>query len=188
MLSNNEFLTEINGLIEAFPSLKNRARLARIYFFLQSLPQEAAKKIIQDVGDSAKSTPTPNDFREMVSVWKKSYYAKHGNYYGAEKIENKEAYFCTICNDAGVVELYPHGKETMSHHMRCGCIEGLKHWSRLPEFDKALKQGFRVVAPALTNFKPTNGSYGEILEKYKTWRSVLNKSENHWKLLGYEHV
>ena len=186
-ISNEQFLSEIAPLIEAFPSLKNRAKLERIYFFLSGLPFEAARTVILQVGDHAKSTPTPNEFRELAVRWKNSYYAKHGNYYGVEKIENQEITFCEVCKDAGIIELIPHGKTEISHHMRCYCEFGLKHFARLPVFDKGLKQGFRTNAPALENFKPTKGELNEIWTKFGIWKGLLEKSEIHWKNLGYKH-
>lgn len=186
-ISNEQFLKEISPLIDVFPSMKNRTRLERIYSFISELPLDAAKNIINQIGDTAKSAPTPSEFREQASIWKRNYYAKHGNYYGKEKIENQDITFCWQCQDSGILEMTPIGETVLSHHMRCECEFGSNHWAKLPQFAKALRQGFTVSGPHISRFKPASGEYDAINKKYKEWKAFLSSSENHWKNLGYIH-
>jgi hypothetical protein len=183
-MTNEQFLQEMTSILEAYPALKNRYKLGRIYELAQGVPQNVLAKIICDVGDAAKNTPSINEFKDAISKWKREYYNKNGRYFDqpAEVIKAQE-FECNNCIDSGIVEVYSVGKTELSHHMRCDCEHGKKHWAVLPCFDKALRQAFYTKAPALDNFKPSE-EIG-LHEKFLNFKEKLRPSEKHWLDLGY---
>lgn len=187
-MTKEQFMQEMASLLDAYPILKNRHKLARIYYFLENLPEEAISKIIMDIGDASKSSPSINDFREASSKWRRDYYAKHGHYYGQEKqVDGRQDFECKRCIDSGIVELYSNEDQAFAFHMRCDCEMGKNSFAKLPMVDKSLKQGFNFKAPELRNFKPLSGLYGELDQKAREWYKIISKSEDHFSSIGYKH-
>lgn len=188
-MTNEQFLQEMSGLLEAFPVLKNRYKLNRIYQFCQDLTPDIISGIISKVGDEAKSSPSINDFKSEISRWRREYYAKHGRYWGQkDESQTVKGYDCTKCIDSGIVEVCKQGTTELEFFMRCDCSQGLNSFAKLPVIARELKAGFTFKAPDLENFKPTKSTYGELNEKFKIWAKKLESSENHFKSLGYVHL
>jgi len=184
-MNKNDFMDEMSGLLEAYPALKNRHKLARIYDLANDLPLDVFGNIVMSIGDDAKSSPSINDFKTEISRWKRNYHSKHGRYWGQQETQETESAFdCLQCIDSGIVEVYSIGGG-FSYHMRCECSQGSKHWATLPQWDKSLRQGFKPQAPDLLNFKPQTVEYGELMKKATIWASKLEKSVKHWHELGY---
>lgn len=185
MVSKQEFMNEMAYLLDVFPALKNRTKLERIYNCFERIPLSAVAEILERVGDDAKHAPSISEFKEAAGRWRRDYHAKHGHYYGETKKENAGITYCDQCGDSGILEIYSVGTEKMNYHMRCTCHEGKKHWALLPEWDKSLRQAFYTKAPALENFKPVSGEYGEIMKKYYLWKDKLNESFEIWSKMGF---
>ena len=184
-MTNEQFMNEMTGMLEAFPALKNRYKLSRIYEFAKDLTPDIFCFIVNNIGDEAKNTPSINEFKSAISKWKRDYYAKHGRYFGQSEMEHKESTFdCLQCIDSGIVEVYSIGGG-FAHHMRCNCAQGGRHWAILPQWDKSLRQAFAPQAPDLNNFKPQTAEYGELMKKATIWANKLEKSIKHWHELGY---
>jgi hypothetical protein len=184
-MTKDEFYEEIKPIAEAFPALKNRFKLQRIYDLAHDIPLDTFAFIVMKIGDDAKTSPSINDFKEHISKWKREYYAKTGRYWGqTEQFEKESTFECLQCIDSGIVELFSIGGG-FSHHMRCDCAQGSKHWALMPQWDRALRQAFKPQAPDLLNFKPTTLEYGELMKKAEIWANKLEKSIKHWHELGY---
>lgn len=184
-MTNEQFMNEMTGMLEAFPALKNRYKLSRIYDFAKDLTPDIFCFLVNQIGDEAKNTPSINDFNAAISKWKREYYSKHGRYFGQVEMEHRESIFeCLQCIDSGIVELFTNNK--FSHYIRCNCEQGNKHWAKMPQWDKDLRQAFYPQAPGLQNFKPSKAEYGELLELANIWANKLSKSENYWNKLGYK--
>lgn len=177
-------MDEMTGVLEAFPALKNKYKLQRIYDLAQDLPLDVFGYIVVKIADDAKSSPSINDFKDQISRWRREYYAKYGRYYGQPEQEVKTGFDCEQCIDSGIIELFVDGK--FSHHIRCNCEQGQKHWAKIPQWDKDLRQAFFPKAPTLSNFKPSSKEFGEFLMLAENWAKKIRTSENYWKQLGYD--
>lgn len=187
-MTNDQFLQEMSGLLEAFPALKNRYKLNRIFNFCQDLTPDILCVIISKVGDEAKQTPSINDFKTEISKFRRDYYAKHGRYWGQQEIAAQAKEFdCKKCIDSGIVEVCKQHTSEIEFLMRCDCDQGKNSAAKLPFVANELKNGFTFKAPDLENFKPTQSTYGELKKKADAWFEKIKNYEQHFSSLGYKH-
>jgi len=195
MLKYEEFLTEMTGLIERFPSLKNRSLLSRIHSILMNISSEGAREVIVEISDGAKGVPTPNDFKEHARTWRSKFFHKNGYYYGFEPIDSQETNVkCEFCFDCGIVKVKHNVPDDFIQLMRCNCEAGLRSSAALPPYNNDARHVFVRVAlnpawfnPNISTTDDLDKMGSKLLQKHDTWRVIISKSENYWKGLGYKH-
>ena len=101
-MTKEEFMDLMAGMLEAYPALKNRYKLGRIYDLAKDLPNEVIGHMVTQIGDDAKSCPSINDFKNEISRWKRNYHAKHGRYWGQpeQSAQDLKPFDCLQCIDS----------------------------------------------------------------------------------------
>jgi len=187
----NEFIEEMRGIVEGFPSLKNRFKLDRIYSAFENLPKEALTFAIDAVADEA--SPTPASFKKAARDWKSAFYKKNGYYYGFENQPAEDVNICRYCFDCGVVKVKHNAPDDFIQLMRCSCEAGLGSKFKLPPFNNDAKAMFVKVALNPSWFNPNIDEKDEldqmslkIQNKFDQWKNIVSKSEKYWAELGYK--
>jgi hypothetical protein len=182
----------MRGVLEGFPSLKNRFKIDRIYSFFEKLPSDALKFAIDEVCDEA--SPTPAAFRKAARDWKSDFYKKNGYYYGYEEQANQEPQYCPYCFDCGVVKVKHNTPDDFLQLMRCSCDAGLVCQSKLPHFNNDAKAMFVRVAlnpawfnPNITEKDDLDQMGAKVQNKFDQWQNIIRKSEKYWAGLGYKN-
>lgn len=189
-MKREQFAQVAQDFFECYPNLKIKAKLERIYHVCKDLDSKSMTEVFNQIIDSSKGIPTPDEVRNSVNAWKRNYYMKHGHWYGHERdvspgMEND----CQKCNDLGVVRACHHDSDHNYLLFRCNCNHGKSNLAQLPEWDNNLGGAYKKTPCPLDWFKPElvegEVQYGKLLDLFHKWKGRVQNSEKHWSDLGF---
>lgn len=189
MISDLEFTNEMNRLAAKFPQVLNKEALRRTYVYVKSIPSSGLHDIVNVFIDSFRQTPLPIDFEKAVSDWRRQYFLKTGIYFGESlEVQSLEPE-CGNCKDLGIVK----AKEDTIHFFRCVCERGKRETSKVPVYQGELRRAYDTEPCPIHWFKPKGYVPGlplevnEVWKRVEEWKGFLAKSEEQWKVEGYEY-
>lgn len=171
----------MNKLAAVWPNMNNASRLPRYFKALGDLPDQAFAEMVEQILDTAKTMPLPDDFRQIASRWRHQYAIKNGEPFGA--IKEAEIIECLSCMDLGIVRIQHHTGNDFDELMRCDCHIGEKSDLAAPQWDNQLGGAFKKSPVPINWFKC---DAGKIFEKAQGWTKKRKKAEKHWSSLGYK--
>lgn len=180
------FLKNFEALIDAFPQLKVKTKIDRIFWFVRDLPEKGMVEIFNIVLDTFRATPTPSDFNDAAKAWR-----KRNNYFSNVEISDpEEIKICQYCRNSGVVRIVHLSNSEIDHLMRCNCFESWRsEHMKFPQFDYALKQVYKIGPCPLEWFKPNDKNLnGKEFEKLQLkYFSKIKNAEKYWADLGFKN-
>lgn len=180
MLLYKEFLDEMNRLSDRFPGVNNKEVIKRIYGYVETLPHEALKTIVNDFLDTFRQAPLPLDFQKAATVWRRQYFLKNGSYFMDESNATQHADpgpECIKCTDLGLLRAKGEDKPIL---FRCLCEYGLKNPAKVPRYEGVLRQAY-IAEPLPVEWFKTE----DIWEKEKSFMKFVHQSEAKWVAEGY---
>jgi hypothetical protein len=184
------FLSRFETLVECFPSMKSKTKIERIYNFLKDIPKDGIDEIINTIIDNFKYAPTPSDFFDAATAWKKK-----NNYYNQVIEAQYTKIGCDYCFDTGIVKFEHTEPDGFQYLIRCDCETGKTNNSNMPRWDSSLKGGFVKKAlnaawfnPNITPDTTEELANEKIMKKVNEWKKQIKRSEKYWTDLGYENT
>ena len=175
----------IGPLLEAFPPLKTKTKLDRIFWFVRDLPERAMKEIFDTLIDASRVTPTPIEIDTLARAWRK----RHNFYPSIHAGEQVEIKTCQYCRDSGVVRIQHLSNQEVDHLMRCNCFESWRsEHMKFPQFEYQLKQVYKVTPCPIEWFKPSdkNPNGKEFFELLDVYKLKIKNAEKYWADLGFK--
>lgn len=183
-IEKKDFIEVLNTMNDVFPGINKVVRISLYYSAVSDLPLKAVKDISSTFMMGFKHIPTPNDFLEAATAWKRK-----NKFYAHD--ESGAPILCARCGDLGVLVLKKHDNNVYETLINCPCPHGVCKDLKVPTWKIDLASAFSYSKCPLEWFKPADVAEFrldnlQVQKNIDAWKLRKTNAEKYWSNLGYE--
>lgn len=180
-LESGHFNAEINRLRICFGDTRfDESRVKRIWKFTKNLANDELTHIVDEMIDSFRQVPIPDDFKRMSARFKRY----------ADVPDVPLVPDCSRCGDIGFIKVWYHDDVHSNTLMRCTCERSFRHSDLcIPHWDPSIASVFAWSKIPDESFGPKLKSdseikYQDVVKSIWIWKAQLKVADEHWTVLS----